>query len=463
MLNYYKILEIPDFSDTKIIKQAYRNLSKKYHPDINSDANASDYFILINEAYNFLMDENKRLLLHQFLKEQDVANSHSFQSFYQPPKPRFQPPVVHFFFCDKAYYTLHDFLFLQWSVSHCKSVHISLFGNVANEGSEYFYIENFSESICILLTMIGLDGNVYTYEIEVYYQEEDPQKRAFHQILREYPDAKFEHFAHESISNTIGRIGKNEFVNRLIFIGVILLISLVFYTQMQAKIVFFVVIAFLLYLVYAQGVKRWHDIAGNNFSVSHLFTQKGTNDANAYGIPPKDTHEKFYQWIGRFFQKNISQLRWFHLVGFGMFALILGIILFKSIRDYDEYPLDVQKIVVSAQGEYFLQLEDGSTISISQKDVLYLKDSPHSYLFFSGIDNSGHLHYVRVFHKKDFTSHKIFFGIYRNTDVFMVFVILLFVGQVFGTFSLSKPNEKPFATLILGFVLFINLIILLNL
>src|SRR5690606_37632523 len=101
--------------------------------------------------------------------------------------------------------------------------------------------------------MIGLDGNVYTSEIEVYYQEEDPQKRAFHQILREYPDAKFEHFAHESISNTIGRIGKNEFVNRLIFIGVILLISLVFYTQMQAKIVFFVVIAFLLYLVYAQG------------------------------------------------------------------------------------------------------------------------------------------------------------------------------------------------------------------
>jgi len=63
MINYYVVLEIPNFSDQAVIKKAYRKLSKKYHPDVNKDPFASSYFLKINEAYNFLIDENKRMLL----------------------------------------------------------------------------------------------------------------------------------------------------------------------------------------------------------------------------------------------------------------------------------------------------------------------------------------------------------------------------------------------------------------
>ena len=61
MINYYVVLEIPNYADESVIKKAYRTLSKKYHPDVNNDPLASTYFQTINEAYNFLMDENNRV------------------------------------------------------------------------------------------------------------------------------------------------------------------------------------------------------------------------------------------------------------------------------------------------------------------------------------------------------------------------------------------------------------------
>jgi hypothetical protein len=42
------------------IKQAYRKLVKKYHPDVNKDPDASKRFIEISEAYKFLMDVGGR-------------------------------------------------------------------------------------------------------------------------------------------------------------------------------------------------------------------------------------------------------------------------------------------------------------------------------------------------------------------------------------------------------------------
>ena len=57
--NYYKILELKsDRVSDEEIKNAYRRLSKKYHPDINpGDEAASEKFKLVNEAYQVLGSE----------------------------------------------------------------------------------------------------------------------------------------------------------------------------------------------------------------------------------------------------------------------------------------------------------------------------------------------------------------------------------------------------------------------
>lgn len=45
-------------TDIYQVKLNYRKLAKKYHPDINKDANATEIFQKVNDAYEFLSEEN---------------------------------------------------------------------------------------------------------------------------------------------------------------------------------------------------------------------------------------------------------------------------------------------------------------------------------------------------------------------------------------------------------------------
>jgi len=58
--DYYEVLGINRDASHEDIKKAFRKLAFQYHPDRNHDANASDKFKEINEAYEVLSDEDKR-------------------------------------------------------------------------------------------------------------------------------------------------------------------------------------------------------------------------------------------------------------------------------------------------------------------------------------------------------------------------------------------------------------------
>lgn len=59
--DYYKVLGVDKKADAKAIKNAYRKLAKKYHPDLHpDDADAHEKFKEINEAYEVLGDAEKR-------------------------------------------------------------------------------------------------------------------------------------------------------------------------------------------------------------------------------------------------------------------------------------------------------------------------------------------------------------------------------------------------------------------
>jgi molecular chaperone DnaJ len=59
-MDLYNILGVKKDATQEEIKKAYRNLSKKYHPDLNKEDGSEDKFKEISEAYEVLSNKDKR-------------------------------------------------------------------------------------------------------------------------------------------------------------------------------------------------------------------------------------------------------------------------------------------------------------------------------------------------------------------------------------------------------------------
>lgn len=57
---YYEVLEVKGDATLAEIKQAYRRLAWKYHPDVNPSAEANEKFKKVNEAYEVLSNSTRR-------------------------------------------------------------------------------------------------------------------------------------------------------------------------------------------------------------------------------------------------------------------------------------------------------------------------------------------------------------------------------------------------------------------
>lgn len=63
--NFYELLGIPESGSLSDIKKAYKQLARKYHPDVSPPDRAEEYtqrFILVQEAYETLADPQTRAL-----------------------------------------------------------------------------------------------------------------------------------------------------------------------------------------------------------------------------------------------------------------------------------------------------------------------------------------------------------------------------------------------------------------
>ncbi|MDD1437520.1 DnaJ domain-containing protein, partial [Dolichospermum sp. ST_sed10] len=64
--DYYETLGVSRDADKEEIKQAYRRLARKYHPDVNKESGAEERFKEINRAYEVLSEPEVRARYDRF-------------------------------------------------------------------------------------------------------------------------------------------------------------------------------------------------------------------------------------------------------------------------------------------------------------------------------------------------------------------------------------------------------------
>ncbi len=90
--DYYSILGVNRDANEREMKQAYRRLARRYHPDVNpGDKSAEAKFKEINEAYEVLSDKEKRQKYDQFGDQWQYAEQFAKAGWQQAPSWDFSP------------------------------------------------------------------------------------------------------------------------------------------------------------------------------------------------------------------------------------------------------------------------------------------------------------------------------------------------------------------------------------
>ncbi len=94
--DYYAILQIHPLAEPEVVKAAYDRLARKYHPDVNQNAAASQRMKDINEAYEILSKPEKRSRYDLAYSQKSEAGGASPTPEPPRPKPEIRPGILRF-------------------------------------------------------------------------------------------------------------------------------------------------------------------------------------------------------------------------------------------------------------------------------------------------------------------------------------------------------------------------------
>lgn len=153
MRSYYAILEVSSTATSGEIKQAFRRLSKLYHPDMNqgSTTHQNKLFDVI-KAYEVLGNEGQRKAYDVTLfqskttqtKYSNGSNASSTQAA-KSPKTDYNQPIIVNFSCNQTYFFIGDILEISWECKNADRIRLYPLGYMDElKGKIRYHVKDFS-------------------------------------------------------------------------------------------------------------------------------------------------------------------------------------------------------------------------------------------------------------------------------------------------------------------------------
>lgn len=217
MKDYYTILQISRSATSVEIKNAFRNLSKKYHPDVNKASDAASIFIEIKEAYEVLIDDERRVHYNQLL---DYANHKQKQKVNISP-------TIKTFYCDNAEFSIGDIVTFTWEVINADVVELRPFGKVENSGTKKIRITEVSTNLLVELFCYNSVSKNYVFsQIILKKREVAPESNS--QFNDSYRQSAFE---------KLSKLSKFAFGTALFNISLVFLFFLIPKYEVPSKVI----------------------------------------------------------------------------------------------------------------------------------------------------------------------------------------------------------------------------------
>lgn len=153
MKDYYKILGVPNTATQEEIKNAYRSLVKKYHPDINPDASAVSIIQDINEAYEVLSNLTSRQKYDAKLRQESKTTT--------TPSQHTKQHTPYSSYTKTREESENDFD--EWLKIYLK--------NLRTKYKGYYYNDDFAEKIIDIVSSIY--GNIMNYNTKTNTNDSD--------------------------------------------------------------------------------------------------------------------------------------------------------------------------------------------------------------------------------------------------------------------------------------------------
>ena len=488
MKDYYSILQISRSANAIEIKAAYRNLSKKYHPDVNSAQNATFLFIEIKEAYEVLIDDSRRFHYNQLL---DFAKQ-------QQKKEINIVPTIAVFYCDNSEFTIGDVVTFTWEVFDADVVELRPFGKVEKKGSKKIRITEVSTNLLVELFCFNSVSKNYVfsqivlkkkqvsktenynqpynsnYESQVNYEDD---KNAFYaKLINGNPHIDERNFEKEHLFSLFGRIDVKTYQFRMALFTAVYLVMMVFFIsdKLLDSLFCLIVNGFYYTLQYIQAVKRFHDFNSKGkfafisiipivswFQVFYLMNKQGDSKMNDFGLPNRYSKSNIKEDFKQNVKQNVSDFSTFMKVAIGsaLFNILTIFLLFLipkqeiPVQVIDIYGREIKSgrsnqrhfFISTYEGEFEVSEQISNLYSVYKPDFLYLGKNPIT-------DN---INFVRIRAGGEELTHYVSIINFNSPIPILYFLFLLF--EVYVIFVDKKMKFEEQYDSILGFITLINI------